>query len=423
MAACPKCGKDQGCECVEHGSLLDFLETFRSASPSKATAPAPVVGNDGPLGTQDRGLGWARPDEPDPVPAAEKPASRSFEPPPGWSAPVPTAEAWPPHGYQPPPPYQPAYQPVPSYPPPPPYQAPPSSVPAAHDPYAAGSYGTPPPPGFIGSLSKGWRRGITALASVAGLMVIASGVALVTNHQAATAQTIVAGALSRSFDQRTAAVEFTMTATTAGGQTFTASGPGTIDFAGRSLDLHMTISPMDMQIEGIFIDGTVYESVPEISTVEPGKSWISIDLTRSQPSNGSGGGVGFSNNPTESLQLLEQKGAQVTKLGPSTVGGGVTQGYSITYPPNVWNSMRLDPNTPAALRTAMANLSMSSQVYINSSDQLARVVVDITSPNGPTIYESLDFSNYGVATSIAPPDSSKVVPFQQFLNDARSLSE
>jgi hypothetical protein len=398
MAACPKCGQDEAaCSCIEHGSLLDFLDTFRSAaapptpsqSPDRTPTPAPI---------------------PDAALAPPAPVASTDEPQPDWltaapaPAPAPSVGAWAPPAYLPPPP---------NLPPPP-----------GPDPYGSGWYGQPSASGFGAPPSKRGRWGMTALACLAAAMVVAGVAVFALGSHHATAQTTVAGALSRSFGQRTADVRFTMSGADASGQSLDASGTGTIDFANRSLDLHMTISSLPAQIEAIFLGSTVYESIPGIATIDPGKSWVSIDLSAALAagSGTSGGSPTFSTNPTEALQLLTQKGAQVTPMGASTVDGVTVQGYTVSYPPNVWDALRVNQNLPSDVRAALANITMTSQVYITRSNQVARVEVAISSPTGPGIDETLDFSDYGVATSIAPPDGTTVVSFQQFLSDAQSAT-
>ena len=393
MAACPTCGREEGCTCVEHGSLLDFLDTFRSAAPSNA---APAGESAGPAVA--------------PEPPMAAPSDEPTKPQPEWAAPAPTVPAWTPPAHEAPPAFGsvPPHQP-PNYPPPP-----------GPDPYGAGSYGAPSGPGP--GLLSGWRSwGMIVLASVAALMVTASAAVFVLDGHSASAQTKVAGALSRSFGQRTADINFTMTGTFSG-QSVSASGNGSVDFVDHSLDLHMTLAPMNMQIEVLFLGSTIYESIPGISTIEPGKTWVSIDLGSVVPKGGTAGST-FNSNPTESLEFLAEKGAQVTELGPSMVNGAPTQGYAISYPASVWKSVLAGPKVPADFRNAMAGVTMTSDVYITSADQLARAVVDISTSTGYSVDETLDFSNYGVATALAPPDSAQVVPFQQFIGDAQANSQ
>lgn len=417
MAACPECGNESDlCACIAHNSLLDFLDTFRSAS---SPSSEPVVAADRPaVPRYEPKHEWppADPDpDPDAAPGVLAPPARDWAPPArDWAPP---AGDWAPPAYQALPTYQPpAYQPPAAFPPP---AFPP---PPGYDPYGAGSFGRPPSSGFGAGKSTGWRWGMTALASVAAVMVIAS-VAVLTfgSRRSATAQTIVAGALNRSFGQRTADVKFTMTADESG-QSVSASGTGTIDFADRSIDLNMVMAPMNMHLEAVFIAGTVYESIPGISSVEPGKSWVSLDLSGLGVPAGTGGSPSFSTNPTESLQLLAQKGAQVVKMGASSVDGVAVQGYTVSYPADAWNALRANQSLPADVRNALANITMTSQVYITKSDQVARVEVAITTATGPSINETLDFSNYGAGAAIAAPDGSKVVPFQQFMSDAQAQS-
>ena len=78
-----------------------------------------------------------------------------------------------------------------------------------------------------------------------------------------------------------------------------------------------------------FVGGTVYEALPGLGKLEPGRSWVSLG-----PS--SGGEVPASplatgGNPIGFLSLPSQPGADFIFLGSSTVDGIAVHGYSVIF--------------------------------------------------------------------------------------------
>ena len=100
----------------------------------------------------------------------------------------------------------------------------------------------------------------------------------------------------------------------------------------------MTVPPLAGSRGGTLefrvVDQTVYLDVPAVSSATGGKPWVKVDLSAYENAIGSGTGDPLggatSGDPAQLLQLLKKVGAQVTEVGPATIGGVPTTEYQAT---------------------------------------------------------------------------------------------
>ena len=203
----------------------------------------------------------------------------------------------------------------------------------------------------------------------------------------------------------------------------TGSGTGGIDFGQNAMQLQMTVgvSGQELQMQAVYVAGSIYEQIPDLGQLIPGKSWISLDLSSLGVSGGqSSSALGSGNNPTAMLRLLTQQGNTVVPLGSSKIGGTPVQGYSVTLDPAAIKAQLAHANLPSWMATALSQLNVQNttlMVYVDGSGLLRRFSLDLTETVATvkvTVDESLDFADYGAAVNVTAPPPDQVASFGQF---------
>jgi hypothetical protein len=155
-------------------------------------------------------------------------------------------------------------------------------------------------------------------------------------------------------------------------------------------------------VEARFIGTRLYERAPGVSTVEPGRSWITIDLSRLGSAAGtSAGALGTAGNPAVILQGLGQSTRAVVAVGPAVVDGTDVQEYRL--------SALQEQGGPVYL-----------YLYLDRSGRLRRFrsVGSITFRGHSTaVDQTLDFVRSRRPVPIPVPAPSQTVGFEQFLRD------
>jgi uncharacterized protein DUF2510 len=263
--------------------------------------------------------------------------------------------------------------------------------------------------------------GVAAVVLVVGLVVGVGG----QNNAEAT----VLNAVNSTLADKTANISFTMDAG-ADGATVNATGTGGIDFTQNAMqmDLSMDAGGQTIDLQAEYLGGTVYESIPQIPDIEPGKSWISMDLSSMKSVSGTGasGSLSVQGNPAEMLRMLSQHGNTVAPIGASTVGGVSVQGYAVTISAAKIRSELA--NVPDWMRSTASNVGFKAidyKVYIDDEGLLRRTTISMgltADGTSVTMNEFLDFSDYGSPVNVSAPPADQVVSFQQFLQDAQQAS-
>jgi hypothetical protein len=294
------------------------------------------------------------------------------------------------------------------------------SVPAP--PPAAPAPPAPPTATVTPSRSRVRRPITVAAALVTGGLVIVAGVVVGTHGSGSgsNADAAVVNAVTSAIGDKTAHITITSTVDAAS-ETVKASGTGSADLTDNSLEATLvgTVDGQQESIKTIYLGGTAYESLPQISQVAPGKSWISLDLSSLEKE---GTQEGLGGNPLANLRALALQGNTVSDLGSTTIDGQSAEGYGVTFSPSVLQNEMDKANLPAWMKQALAHVTVggaSTKVYIDSAGRLVREttaesesVASIT----VTTSESVDFSDYGAPVSITAPEADQVVPISQFLN-------
>jgi hypothetical protein len=257
------------------------------------------------------------------------------------------------------------------------------------------------------------------------LLLIVGGVLFAVGSNGSGAQGTVIDAINSAFSQKTAHVA--MTETISGVASVDVSGSGDIDFTNNAMQLQMTVhaAGQDETIQAIYLNNTIYEQVPGIDQVLPGKSWISIDLSELAQASGSNSDLdSLGADPVATLHLLEHQGNTVTSTGSTTVDGVAVQGYDITINPASITALLQSSSLPSWLRQAVSTVKLSNvdeQVFIDGSGDLRRTTssADVTvGSKNVSEQGDIEYSNYGESVTIAAPPADQVATFQQLLQAA-----
>ncbi len=239
----------------------------------------------------------------------------------------------------------------------------------------------------------------------------------------------VVGAVSSALSESTAHLHFTETLVSSSGHA-SVSGSGAIDFASGAAQESVTEPAQGgvVTIHIVYLGGIVYVQVPQLGAIDPGKSWVSIDLSALTKDEQASGLDNLGADPAAALQALEEQGNAVSSLGSSTVDGQAVQGYAVSYDVSAIEHEIAGSSLPSWMRAELKEVSLShesSTVYVNGSDQLVRLTHAVgLSASGVSGTESgsVDFSDYGAPVSIAGPPSDQVVSFSQFLQSVGGSS-
>ena len=282
---------------------------------------------------------------------------------------------------------------------------------------------SPPPPPAPAPRS---RRTIRSLLSTAGVLTVVAVILPVVASSSTAGAAEVVSAAKTTAAQQTAHLDLSGSISVEG-HSLTIGGSGSVDFAqhDESLNANYSAEGQSESIGIILTGGTMYESVPGISTIEPGKSWISSDIAAMEKSAGSTSPLSGV-DPTADIALLEQDGASVSSLGSSTVDGVDVTGYRVDISKSVIQSET--QNLPSWAKQAASSVDFSGvtlDVYIDGANEFRRITVMLQiAEAGQTVNAAMneDFSQYGDPVSISAPPADQVVPLQQFLADSGTSS-
>jgi hypothetical protein len=306
---------------------------------------------------------------------------------------------------------------------------------------------TPGDPIAPRSNRPGLRRVIPlATVAVMSLVAVGAGALAVGAGRPESAEAAVASAAANALNDKTA--DFTLSGSAGiSSVTLPITGSGAVDFTQNALQMQIGLpvpgGSQSLTEKIIELNKVIYVNVSGVGQLLPGKSWISIDASQlsggnpatKQPELGLGlGGGALPNRPADVLKLLSQGGNQATDLGPSTVNGQSVEGYSVTLDRAALQKAIADTKLPSSISSALPSLHLGSsliggashlgyQVFIaKATGQLARVTTKIgLSIIGQTISDdtTMDFTNLGSPVDITAPPASEIVPYQQFLQQAK----
>jgi hypothetical protein len=206
--------------------------------------------------------------------------------------------------------------------------------------------------------------------------------------------------------------------TSVNGKNVVVQGTGRVDLAANAMQLGMkfqgipTLSGTTLSV--ILVDGVAYVSYPGISTVLPGKTWVS------EPTTTSTSGVQLS-NASDLLRVLAAKGAVITRTGSGTIGSTPVTRYSVKLNladiAGQTSKLGISASDSEAVQQLLQN-GVSVDVYIDGANQIRRLSLQLAVPatsTAPAGQESVvvDFTNYGTPVAISAPPADQIATLQQ----------
>jgi hypothetical protein len=272
------------------------------------------------------------------------------------------------------------------------------------------------PPGLT---ARRWTRGRIVAVVLAGIVVVAGGVAWAVSRSGGPTPTqAVVTAVQRTVAQGPAELSATMVIGSPGAAPTTASGHGVLDVGHGASRLIYTFGPGALageRLQEVFVGQTVYLSLPQLADLVPGKPWIAQPL--------SPGAIIAPRNAdlAATLGMLGAAGNRVVDLGATHIDGADTHAYSVTVQPGTVAASSGRADLPGPLvRAASASVGTTPDVvtvYVDdASGSIRRVAadVDLTVGTHPTVARmAVDLRPAGHPTPVTAPPSSAVQTLAQ----------
>ena len=274
---------------------------------------------------------------------------------------------------------------------------------------------------------KSWR-GLAMVGTAVVLIAAIVGGVFLFGGSSSNADAAVIRAVDHALGGKTASVGATEQIATSG-ETINFSGNGSIDFTNNAFELNLSgaIDGQTLNVEALYLGGSIYEGFPQIAQLVPGKSWLSMNISSltKEKENTSTSASALGSDPLATLETLAQQGNTVTPLGTSTVDGQSVEGYSVAINSSVVQKELNSASLPAWMKKAASRVTSvfgTEKVFIDGTT-LVQMSLDSTANSSTagqvSINESLDFSNYGVPVTITAPPAGETMPFSQFLQLAK----
>jgi hypothetical protein len=210
-----------------------------------------------------------------------------------------------------------------------------------------------------------------------------------------------------------------------GSATSTVSASGDIEFSTGEASLMMTVGGEKISV--LSSNGSVFISIPQISQLIPGKSWVSVPV--SNTSSVAGGALSGA-NPEQMLQLLASQGNVVSRIGSSTVDGVAVDGYEVLINNVAAEAQLSTSGLPASVVQAEEQFLKAVgpivyKLYVDSDNQLRAMDFAMTVPgtSETSVAAQVTFSDFGVPVSLTAPSPSAVASWEQFLYVAVAAGE
>jgi len=273
------------------------------------------------------------------------------------------------------------------------------------------------------------RRRLTVTLAVVVLAGVAVGVVVAGGSHATSPQSAVVDSITSTLADRSAQVTMDTTSHTPFGAV-TESGSGVVDFGHSAMQLSMDVAVAgnQVQLQVLYLAGVIYERVPQLSQLLPGKSWMSLDFSSLQQAGSADpGALAIGGNPTAIVRLLGQHKNKVESLGPSTVDGTPVQGYAVTLDPAAIQAEIAQAHLPSWMESIVSHVDLSDAsltVDIDGSGLLRRYTSSLTETLGSvgtvSVDQALVFSHYGTPVTVSAPPPGECASLQQLLQAAAS---
>jgi hypothetical protein len=168
------------------------------------------------------------------------------------------------------------------------------------------------------------------------------------------------------------------------------------------------------------IDGSTayFNYGAEVNRVDPGKSWVSMNVGQAGASGSQS--TGIYSDPNAMVAVLSSRDTVVRALGASNVNGISVQGYSIELGRAGIDHILSSGSFPSDLKNELSTAQFSRldyTAYVDASNRLSdvRTAADYSIDGTQfTAHGDMALSDYGVHVAISDPPASEVVSFQEF---------
>lgn len=273
---------------------------------------------------------------------------------------------------------------------------------------------------------------LAVLLAVAGTVIPFTGIgASGTSNARTSAHSAMNRALTSTMDESTMRATFTATVTVEG-KTVQISGTARTDRATKSGAANVSIQAAGhhLTLSMVMTGGKLYLQLPQVSQVDPGKSWVSYPV----PTDGAGGTgtSGLSPGALRQmadlgtfLQLLRQSGATVRTLGASTLDGTPVDGYQVKMDGAAVEAAIAKAGLPQTVTQALSAITVRSLDFtVYTGNGLLRGVDVNATANVASVAISakatLRLTDYGQPVTVQPPPATATVTFGQFEKSANA---
>ena len=202
------------------------------------------------------------------------------------------------------------------------------------------------------------------------------------------------------------------------------AGTGAYDFTRHVGDLTLH-APANTTITIRQLGGTVYLSLPKLTSVDGGKPWISVPLGQYTAKLSHDNPLfSLTPSPTALLGLLDKLGAHVTAHGQAVIGGVTTTRYQgsldlATLAGTLFGSTAgLSPQQKQQVQRAFAAVPV--EVDVGAHHHIRQVVVTIT-VGQETLTTTFGFSHFGVPVTTTAPPANQTAPGAAVLPELGAL--
>ena len=275
--------------------------------------------------------------------------------------------------------------------------------------------GPEPSPYFPEDVPKsrtGKNRGRIILATGATVALLAGLIGAATFHrQAGNGAPAVAISVGRAIASKTALGTLSVAVDSAEGRV-AGAGTADLDFAVGDMSAQVILGDdgENFTLNERYIRGQIYEQIPDLSRLVPGKSWVSVELSgAAQVTGGRAGGFAGGGNPMAMLRLLSQQGDKASPTGSTSIDGIRVAGYRIDFDRSVVDQELSSADLPSWLGSAMDQTALGNTyatVFIDRQGFLRQFGVHSVIGAGPdriTIDESLVLSEFGTPVTVTRP--------------------
>jgi endonuclease YncB( thermonuclease family) len=239
-------------------------------------------------------------------------------------------------------------------------------------------------------------------------------------------------ASAKTTQAKTAKLAFTVATSGTGAQAGTVNGEGVADFDAHKVQ--MTMNAGSERVEMVMDGTTIYLQVPG-QQLEPGKSWLKLDLKAMGTAAGkdlANLASGAGNDPTQALALLQGASTDVREVGTERVRGTETTHYKATIDLRKAAEQQ-GPEARKQLDRLLQQAevqSLPADVWVDDQGRLRKMQYALkmmakASDQGQgsaTVNTTVELFDFGTTAKVEPPPAGQVADFAEVLQQGKDGS-